>query len=179
MVLIRSHDSVDVVSSILSKLALEGPESADLEEEFRAIVSHELLVSSELIVLPDVIEDSQVDVSLQAGVVISPAAVQRVEMHHLGLFHSAASGLPREHSAFISVALGELLRLIDSPVPVHESGLSGIREVVDVVRKDVQLIPEDMSSVSFSMESSGGDTEVDVSTVVGPCDQEVESMESH
>src|SRR5205807_1737804 len=75
------------------------PQARDLQHHLRAVVTQELLVAGGLVVVPDVVEDRRVDVTLVAAEVRLPGARQRIEVDLLGLLDPLAAALPMPRRA--------------------------------------------------------------------------------
>src|SRR5215217_5706318 len=75
VVLVRPHHPADLVAVGGVVVAGDaGPEAGDLQQHLGAVGGQERQVAGDLVVLPDVVGDGEVDVALAVGAVEQPAA---------------------------------------------------------------------------------------------------------
>ncbi len=166
VVFVRPHDALDLV-------AVEGrvvagdtrPEPTDLEDHLRPVGDHELEVRRGLEVVPDVVGDRRIDVSLEMGRIGQPPAGERIEVQCLGLLATVAAALPRVHGTGGAGLRGRPPCLRQPPEAVEQQRSDQLGEVHRQIGEDEQLVPEHVAPVGLTVQAPGGDSGVEVDGV--------------
>ena len=115
-----------------------------------------------LVVVPDIVEDRRVDVSLIMAEVRLPLAGEWIEMGALGLLGTLAAALPREHRTAISCLAGRRARLAQPAVSIHQKTAGNFWQPNVEERKCVDFVPEDVTSVGLPVQSAGRQPGVEI-----------------
>src|SRR5689334_12199560 len=102
--------------------------------------------------MPDVIEDGCAHVPLAAAQVRFPPPGARIEVHDLGLFLAIAATLPGVHRALVAGLASLCAGLVEPTVSVHQEASRDLRQPEVQEGIDVELVPEDVAAIGFSVE---------------------------
>ena len=164
--LIGPHHTFNAVASACRFFCgFADPEAADVDEQLGAILFHECHIAGIMLVLYGVIGNGKAYMPLQCAVVLTPFAGYGIEVDHLGFLPSVAATLPGEHRPFLTMCRCVLPGCFQPVVAVHQHRLRRIGEVHVVERQDVDLVPEDMSAVRFTMKPPCRDAGIDAGVV--------------
>src|SRR6185437_1330808 len=115
-----------------------------------------------LIVLPHVVGNSGADVPLAVRVVPDPVSGAGIEKRDIGLFPPVAAALPREHRASISGGTSRPACLGQTAIAREKERTSQDRRSEAEERKNEELVPEDVATVSFTVPASRRNTGVEL-----------------
>ena len=159
--LVGAHDAVDLPAIAVGiEVCDRRPETRDLEHHLGAVIAQEIDIMSGLVVVPDVVEDGGVDVTLVVREVRIPRPRERVDVDQLRLLLAVASALPRIHRPAVAGLLRAGARLADPPVAIHQQASRDLRQTEVQKRIHVELVPEDVTAVRLTVQSTGRDAGV-------------------
>ena len=154
--LVWAHDAVDLVAVTLAVVMRDrGPEPRDLEHHLGSVLAEKLEVVRDLVVVPDVVEDRRVHVTLVAAEVRVPPSREWVDMHDLRLLFAVAAALPRVHRAPEPCCLGARSCLADPAIAVHQQSPRDLRQAVVQERVHVELVPKHVAAVGLTVQPAG------------------------
>ena len=158
---IRTHDVLDFKASALWIVGTSrGPEASDLQKHFSSAKRDEVLVHSDLVIVPDIIGDCRVDMDLEAGAFLNPSLGEGVQMEGGGLLPAAARALPRVHGAAEPCLTCELTCFIEPVISVLKKLTAQFRNPEIENWKDEKLIPKYVAAISLAVDSTGWDSGV-------------------
>ena len=81
--------------AVLAFIVTAREQARAFDDQLGAVISQEREITGDLEVLPDVVRDREIDVTLEMGVIGEPATRSRVQMEPLRLLLPVAPALPR------------------------------------------------------------------------------------
>src|SRR6185437_9757117 len=179
VVFVRSHHVTDIIAAAATVPSGDArPKAGDLEEELGSVQVKELGVARGLIVLPDVVGNSGAGVPLAVRVIPYPVPGAGIEKRDIGLFPPVAAALPREHRASISGRTSRPARLWQTAIAVEKDRASQDRRAEAEERKDEELVPKDVATVSFTVPAARRNTGVELHRMQRDGLQQVKHVEA-
>ncbi len=167
VVLVGAHHTLDLVAVERGVVGGDaGPEAGDLEDHLRPEEAQELEIAAGEVVLPHVVGDRGVDVSLPVRGVGKPVTRCRVEVHRLRLLAPVARALPREHRSVVSGRGRTAAGLVHAPIAVEQERARQLREPQAEQRDHEYLVPEHVTAVRLAVQPPGRHADVEAYRVV-------------
>ena len=133
------------------------------------MASEKFQIGCRLPISPDIVGDCEVDVVLATRVIGHPVGRPGVEEEGRCFFSTVAAALPGKESAAQIQASGVSVRLGQSSAPIEQQGRCQLRKAARQDWHNEQFVPEDVTAVCLAMESSCGNSDVEICCVGRQC----------
>ncbi len=177
MVLVRTHDAPDIVAAI--DLVVGGdarPEARDFDQNLGAVEVHELVVFGDLVVMPDVVGDGGIDMTLAIREIGNPAPRTWIEVQFLAFLTAVAAALPGKCGALVTEVVCCAACLRKTAVAITQQRPRDDRQPKIEIRKHEQLVPEDVPAIRFSVPAACRCADIELACVWGDGLQQMKDM---